>query len=312
MLKLIACLLAALSLPAADSYLFTSFRGNGEDGVYFAVSDDGLKWAPLNHNQPVIKPGHPGMLMRDPCIARGPDGVFHMVWTSSWAKTGGQVRIGYASSKDLVNWSEQKLIPVMPAEPSAVNAWAPELLWDGKKGEWLILWATTIPGRYSSTDHEVESPDRNHRIYSISTRDFKTFSDARLFFDPGFNVIDSTVIEDNGRYIMFFKDERLKPVKKNIRMAFAKSAGGPYTDITDPFTRDWVEGPTAIRIGPYYYVYFDSYRKPQHYEAMRSRDLKTWEDITSRLSVPADHRHGTVIRIPDSLARSLAARYPKK
>ena len=27
-------------------------------------------------------------LMRDPCIIEGPDGLFHMVWTVSWAERG--------------------------------------------------------------------------------------------------------------------------------------------------------------------------------------------------------------------------------
>src|SRR3954453_1937196 len=92
-------LLAAVGVAAADSYLFTSFRGNGEDGVYLAVSNDGAHWTPLNSNKPWLKPGHAGMLMRDPCIAQGPDGVYRIVWTSSWGKTDGVVKIGYAWSK---------------------------------------------------------------------------------------------------------------------------------------------------------------------------------------------------------------------
>jgi hypothetical protein len=298
-------LLSALPVLAADSYLFTSFRGNGEDGVYLAVSDDGYQWSALNENRPWLKPGHPGMLMRDPCIRQGPDGRFHMVWTSSWGKTDGGLKIGYASSKDLIHWSEQKLIPVMTTESNAVNAWAPELFWNRAKSEWLIFWATSIPGRFASTDHEAEGPDRNHRIYSTGTRDFKTFTPSRLFFDPGFSVIDSTLLEAGGRFVMVFKDERLKPVKKNLRLAFADKADGPYGEIGDAFTRSWVEGPSALKIGPGYLVYFDAYRKPQHYGAMRTRDLKTWEDVTDKLSFPADHRHGTAIRISREQANDL-------
>jgi hypothetical protein len=37
-------------------------------------------------------------LMRDPCIIKGADGLFHMVWTVSWNQRG----IGYANSND---WS---------------------------------------------------------------------------------------------------------------------------------------------------------------------------------------------------------------
>ena len=31
----------------AGGYLFSSFRGNGEDGLHLAYSPDGLKWTPL-------------------------------------------------------------------------------------------------------------------------------------------------------------------------------------------------------------------------------------------------------------------------
>jgi len=36
----------------------------------------------------------------------------------------------------------------------------------------------------------------NHRIYGTTTRDFWTFSPTRLFYEPGFNVIDATIVRD--------------------------------------------------------------------------------------------------------------------
>lgn len=73
--------LFGLALNASDWYLFTSFRSNGETGVFLALSPDGRTWTPLNNNQPWLKPEVPGMLMRDPWLKEGPDGVWHMVWT---------------------------------------------------------------------------------------------------------------------------------------------------------------------------------------------------------------------------------------
>src|SRR5690606_10115038 len=99
-------------------------------------------------------------LMRDPCIIRGADGKFHMVWTVSWNEKG----IGYASSEDLLYWSEQQFVPVMAHEPNARNTWAPELTYDEKKKEYMIYWATTITGLYPETQSEEESA-YNHRIY---------------------------------------------------------------------------------------------------------------------------------------------------
>jgi sucrose-6-phosphate hydrolase SacC (GH32 family) len=91
-----------------EVYLFSYFKGNGEDGLHLAYSYDGLKWSALNNDQSFLKPqvGN-DKLMRDPCIILDAKGTFHMVWTISWQEKG----IGYANSKDLIHWSEQKYIP---------------------------------------------------------------------------------------------------------------------------------------------------------------------------------------------------------
>ena len=105
---------------------------------------------------------------------------------------------------------------------------------------------------------------------------------------------------------MIFKDERQNPVKKNLRLATASSASGPYGEVSEPFTRDWVEGPSAIRIGSEWVVYYDRYRE-RRYGAVKSKDLRSWTDISDQLSFPADHRHGSVIEVAKNLAERLRA-----
>ena len=134
---LCAAALASLSyLPAqADTparYLFSYFTGNGEDGLHLAASPDGLGWTALNDGASFLGPLVGTRLMRDPSIVRGPDGMFHMVWTTGWWDQG----IGLAHSRDLIAWSEQEWIPVMKHEPAALNAWAPEIFYDRQAGEW--------------------------------------------------------------------------------------------------------------------------------------------------------------------------------
>ena len=55
--------------------------------------------------------------MRDPCLAQGLDKQFHLVWTTGWSVDKGKT-FGYASSKDLFNWSEQKAIVLMKMSPT--------------------------------------------------------------------------------------------------------------------------------------------------------------------------------------------------
>ena len=282
-------------------YVFTSFRGNGEDGLHLALSRDGYTWKTTRDDKSYLKPiAGNGRLMRDPSLAQGPDGTFHMVWTTGWWDQ----TIGYASSKNLIDWSAQQAIPVMAHEPTARNAWAPELYHDDIRQQWLIFWATTIPGRFPNAE-QTGSSEKNHRIYYITTKDFKTFTQTKLFFDPGFNVIDAIILKERGKYYLIFKDERETPVKKNLRLAVSERAEGPYAQISEAFTRDWVEGPSAIKINDEWFVYFDIYRE-RRYGAVKSKDLKTWEDISNAVYFPKDHRHGTVLKVPASVAQKLA------
>ncbi|MDQ3813451.1 MAG: glycoside hydrolase family 43 protein [Armatimonadota bacterium] len=287
-------------------YLFAYFVGNGEDGLHLAWSRDGYRWEALNGGRSYLEPAvGESKLMRDPCPLRGPDGTFHLVWTTAWEES----VIGYTSSPDLIHWSEQKAISVMAHEPDALNCWAPEIAYDETKQQYWIFWATTIRGRFPETEGQTES-NYNHRIYATTTRDFMSFTPAHLFFDPGFNVIDATLLRAAGRFYLIFKDETLTPLRKHLHLAVSPSIEGPFTEISPPFGPSWVEGPSALCIGDEFIVYFDAYRQG-HYGAMRSRDLKTWEDITSQVSFPPGARHGAAMMVPqDVVARLLNCELP--
>ncbi|MBN2181276.1 MAG: glycoside hydrolase family 43 protein [Sedimentisphaerales bacterium] len=287
-----------------ENYLFSSFRGNGEDGLHLAYSHDGLEWIALNNDTSFLKPEVGTKLMRDPCICRGPDGTFHMVWTSGWWDKG----IGIAHSKDLIKWSEQKWLGVMEHEPTAANCWAPEIFYDKESKKYIIYWSTTIPGRFPDTENTGDSGNNrklNHRIYYITTEDFENYSKVALLYDDGFNVIDATIVKDKDRYVMFIKDETRLPIaKKNIRIAFSDKLEGPYSHASEPISPDWVEGPTVLKIADTWYLYYDGYRH-HRYEGIRSKDLKNWETITDKLVFPKDTRHGTAFRAPDDILETL-------
>ncbi len=212
--------------------------------------------------------------------------------------------IGYASSRDLAHWSPQQTIPVMMHEPTARNAWAPELFYDDAQKRFLIFWASTIPGRFPETDRTGDH-GWNHRIYSTTTRDFKTYTSTRLFFDGGFNVIDATILKARGQYYLIVKDETKTPVKKNLRIAHSAKAEWPYHDVSGPISISWVEGPSAIQIGEECRIYFDHYAQPQYYGALRSRDLVQWEDVSQKVKSPKGTRHGTVLRVNEEVVTRL-------
>lgn len=301
----------ASPLPALPDtcYLLSYFTRNGEDGLRLAWSTDGLRFTPLRGGRSFLRPEvGKERIMRDPCITRGPDGTFHMVWTDSWAGR----TIGYANSKDLIHWSPQQEIPVMEGELSeARNCWAPEITWDPTARCFVIYWASTVPGRFPETVASFD--DRyNHRIYSTTTTDFQTFTPTRLFYNGGFNVIDATIFIDAAvpgkpGFHLFVKDETHRPVAQtNLRVAHGQQLQGPYGEASPPFTGSWVEGPSAVRIGEHVVVYYDKY-KSGRYGAARSKDLVKWEDLSDRVSFPPGARHGTVFPVPAETLRALLA-----
>ena len=194
----------------------------------------------------------------------------------------------------------------MENEANTRNIWAPEIFYDKAKTRWMIFWSSTIPSRFAETDSTGDD-GYNHRFYYTTTANFKTFSESRLLYDPGFNAIDATLFQAGGKFYLFFKDERKQPLKKNLRYAISDHPEGPFGKPSEPFTGVWVEGPSAIKIKDEYLVYFDHYAQPNYYGAMRSKDLKHWENCSKEMSFPQGHRHGTVLRISNRVAQRLWA-----
>ncbi|MDP2113015.1 MAG: glycoside hydrolase family 43 protein, partial [Bacteroidota bacterium] len=289
------CLFSVTSMAQKEVYFFSYFVDNGQDGLHLAYSTDGLTWTPLNDGKSYLAPTvGKDKLMRDPFILQGKDGLFHMVWTSGWWDK----QIGYASSPDLISWSEQKGIPVMEHEPTAKNSWAPEMAYDPASGEYIIFWATTIPDRHSDVASSEREKGLNHRMYCTRTKDFKSFSPTEMFFNPDFSVIDANILPKNNQFYMFLKNENPNPPEKNIRISIADKASGPYpVKVSEPITgKYWAEGPTALEVGDFVYVYFDKYTEHK-YGAVRSKNMVDWEDVSELVSFPKGVRHGAAFKV---------------
>lgn len=289
-------------------YLFSSFRGERE-GLYLAWSEDLYNWTEIAG--PHLKPTIGDNVMRDPFIMMGPGGIIHMVWTTGW----GRRDIGYASTRDLINWSEQKLIPVMGSKPKARNCWAPKIFYDEAEKQWLIVWSTWLDdGTFRPP--ELPHTSKQHRIFYVTTKDFKDFSEAKLLFDPGYSCIDAYLLKDGDEYLLFFKDERYNdsevfaPAHQNIRMARGKSRYGPFGDITEPITGKGAgkwhnEGPCAVKLGGEYYVFYDHHSGETYYGAVKSRDLKNWVDVSEQMNFPKGLKHGSIVRVPKKVVTKL-------
>ncbi len=288
-------MLTGAALRAQDQYLFAYFKEPGDQGIYLALSRDGYHYQALNDGQPWVKPEHPGELMRDVFLTRGPDGRFQMVWTWNWKGTS----LGHAASDDLVHWSEQSEIPIMNGVPDTRNVWAPEIDWDPMRREWVLFWSSS-----PKTDAQ------GNRIWAANTTDFNDFTKPRIFFDPGYEVIDATMFNEDDKHYLVYKDQTREPLRYQVRYATGPSVEGPWTPVRGPITESWSEGPSVLHIGDDYVVFYDHYRAPgARYEAVQSRDWIHWKNIDDSIGFPDHCKHGSFLRISAIEAARLEGRH---
>jgi hypothetical protein len=291
-------LLSTLLLSSCQkkAWIFTSFHEPANEGLRLLYSYDGYHWNDLKKTFLTPQIGNQ-KVMRDPSMAQGKDGTFHLVWTTSWK---GDKGFGYAYSKDLVHWSDQQLLPVMAHEPSTVNVWAPELFYDDEADQFIIIWASTIPFRFPKG---VEDEENNHRMYYTTTKDFKTFSPTKLFLDPGFSVIDAVIVKrQKNDYVLVLKDNT-RP-ERNLKVAFGKTPLGPFENVSTPFTKKFTEGPSVTKVGKEWLIYFDTYQD-KRYDAIKTTDFKSFTNASPQISIPEGHKHGTILEVKPQVIKKL-------
>jgi len=277
-------------------YFFTSFHEPADEGLRMLYSYDGYDWNDLDTLLLEPRVGNQ-QVMRDPSIVQGPDGTFHLVWTSSWQ---GDLGFGYASSSDLLNWSDQQFIPVMAHDTSTVNVWAPELFYDDVNQRFIILWASTIPFKFPKG---IEEERNNHRMYYTTTKNFENFTETDLFLDPGFSVIDAVIVKrDADDYVLVLKDNT-RP-ERNLKVAFSDDPLGPWSDPSPAFTAQFTEGPTVLQLEDEYLIYFDAYRDKE-YRAVKTTDFVIFTDVTDQVDIPEGHKHGTIFKADEEILRGL-------
>jgi sucrose-6-phosphate hydrolase SacC (GH32 family) len=325
-LKLIATIVAASSAlllaqapaPAAEGFLFVTFRGQQDpldEQIYFALSKDGRNWTALNDGKPVLvsKLGEKGV--RDPYLLRSHDKTkFYLLATDlSWAldrSVPRSIRAGSRSlviweSTDLTHWSEPRLVAVAPQDAGC--AWAPEAVYDEEKGDYLVFWAST-----TKRDNFVK-----HRIWAARTKDFKTFDEPFIYIEKPNTIIDTTIIHDGRSYYRFTKDEQIKA----ITLEASPSLMGPWKDVPDFSLAKLVgyEGPECYIVEPAtsekpatWCLILDHYAKGRGYQPFVTHDLAGGQFKPGEgFSFPFKFRHGSVIPVTGAEYERLQAAYPK-
>ncbi|WFE27721.1 family 43 glycosylhydrolase [Solwaraspora sp. WMMD791] len=319
----------ALPAPAdRTGYLFSYFTGEGTatgEQVYFALSqgNDPLHWQQLNDGRPVLTSTLGEQGLRDPFIIRSPEGdKFYQIATDlrihgngNWdgAQRHGSKSIMVWESTDLVNWTDQRLVQVSP--DTAGNTWAPEAYYDPTIGAYVVFWASKL---YADDDPDHTGNTYNKMLYA-TTRDFHTFSEPQVWVDPGYSVIDSTVIDHDGVYYRFTKDERNNssstPCSKFILAETSTSLRDTgWEFLADCIGRDAMsqgEGPTIFKSNTEekWYLFIDEFGG-RGYIPFETTDLASgvWTP-SSDYALPTSPRHGTVLPVTQAEYDALLAAY---
>ncbi|WP_157620975.1 OmpL47-type beta-barrel domain-containing protein [Saccharothrix sp. NRRL B-16348] len=338
-----------LPLPATashEAYFFPYFVGESTDDgekIYFAASkgNDPRSWDELNNGRPVLTSTMGERGLRDPFLIRSHEGdKFYLLATDlkifggnnfSEAQESGSKHLMVWESTDLVHWSEQRMIKV--SSDFAGNTWAPEAFYDEASGNYVVYWASNL---YPTTDVATRDFRTSYnRMMYATTRDFRTFSEARPWVDvkrgTGLGMIDATVVRDGDTFYRFIKDEASMTVRQEkstdlmapVTGTLPTTTSAPWSLVRERIgvgqpnpwggTFTGGEGPTVFRdnvVPGRWHMLIDqpSYHGGQGYLAFQTDDIASgvWTAVPDS-ALPRSPRHGTVIPISQAELDALRA-----
>ncbi len=251
-------------------FLFVHFIGEQKDGeqIYFSVSKDGLHWNDLNDGKPYLRStiGEGGA--RDPFVIRSPwEKKYWIIATDLRIEAGkGWDVAQHSGSRDILVWESEDLInwtgPIARTVgvQGAGCVWAPEAIYDREKDMFMIFFASMTDGK--------------QKIYRCFTKDFKTFSDTELYTESDNHIIDSTIINADGGYYRYTKDETTKKIKAEFGENLENVSFRPIkSNVLDNMVG--VEGPEIFKMSgdDKYCLIVDRYAEGKGYLPMISNDL---------------------------------------
>lgn len=325
---------------AADAemggYLWLNFgdQEGGYEKIFYGYSEDGLTWKKLNKVNGTVRSvlsNHAkgsDLGVRDPHLIRSAKGdKYWILGTDLHAEGGGTGGSGWNQlsasqnliiweSTDLVNWSEPRL--VYAGFDNAGCVWAPEAIYDEATGDYVVYW--------SARDKSKAGTDQNAlRVYVCRTKDFVTFTEPKVWLsedqDTGgeVNIIDSTIVKDNGKFYRFSTSdwntvvdvsntldtedvldirngETSKPKGSWTRLVTrSESAAAGFTFINSKGENAGIEGLTVYQLPDGRWCAMGD---NQGYKAYVTDDLSSGKFTAANASFPdGKFRHGTVVRL---------------
>lgn len=295
-------------------YLFVYFTGNdaSQERVFYALSKDGKKFRALNGGEYILRSKSGTRCIRDPFIFKGEDGYYYMIATDMRSSLGWNSNNSLITwkSEDLIEWTDETIIEIDGICAKTKNtdrAWAPQVIYDPERGEYMIYFALHSTYTGSATV-----------MYYAYTADMKTLTtDPELLFAPssGNSAIDADIIynETDGLYYMFYKDE----TSGGIKLTSSATLTGGYSDTDAVLVSQSglaVEGSCTFKNidGSGWTLIADAYTSG--YFTMSVADTLESMSFTSLSSSDFSFnftpRHGYVIPITEEQYKALLEAYP--
>lgn len=147
--------------------------------------------------------------MRDAYVTRTQSGKFMLAatdMTSSLGWTSNHIMV-LMLSNDLVHWDKSLSIDLESEEnlkalggitaDEMTAAWAPEVIYDPVTKKYVVYYSVGF------------ASDRHRIYYSLVDEDLTEISEPKLYFDPGYDIIDADIVYNavDEQYVMFYKSE---------------------------------------------------------------------------------------------------------
>ncbi len=275
-------------------FLMSYFKSAPAAGMFLAASDYLYDWHILFDGRPVLTPDE-NHIMRDPSLIRTSDGVFHVFFTDNWESR----TIGHSTSRNLVEWSRIKHIPLMAHHPDAMNCWSPSAFYDREARAYRLIWSTGFFYSYGVVEN---------RIWMSTTHDFVDFSKPEPFFDPDYPIIDAFVLPAHDGYRMAFKDDRGSNTERSdykaIRTCRFRHTGSDFVDVSELITKGQTGAPSLAMQNGRYFLFYEGVT--DHVNRLSvSDDFVNWHDETALANFPDECRHASIAECLSSDVRRI-------
>jgi len=310
-----------------SNYLFAYFPSNDNENIYYALSNDGYNFTPMNNGKRVVAADTVSIKkgLRDPHVLRAPNGWFYMVNTDmksaeGWASNRGMVLM---RSRDLINWEHSTIhFPERYKGKNFANVtrvWAPETFWDdtyenkdGTKGRPLVYFSL-LTGDGTIAYDKVYFAYANENFTDLE-------SDPIHFFDRGKSTIDMDIVYNpvDKFYHAFYKNEGDGGICKVRAQSLTSSnhtkAPSWLYQCKSALqqTTEAVEGAGVFKLinQNSWILMYDCYMNG-HYQFTSSTDLENFKFVQdTKTSGAFTPRHGTILPVSAEETAKLMKAFP--